>query len=79
MMRLRVTRTGQGSHPSEVVVEIITNNGPEEVVVHERSIKDNSLEIGYPVDVSKKEYLVELPRETLSGSWRVWVSQELVF
>jgi len=36
------------------------------------------LEIGYPVGRDEENYLVELPRETSRGFWRVWVAKDKV-
>lgn len=78
-MKVRVTQEGSSTHPSEVVVRVDTTSGPERLVVHQRSIKDNGLDIGYPINKEDERYLVELPRETISGSWRVWVPEGALF
>lgn len=73
-MKVRIRQVGTGSHPSEVMVSVDTTQGEERLVVHRRSLRDgDTLDIGYPINQSDDKYLVELPRETLSGSWRVWV------
>lgn len=72
-MRLKVKEVGTGNHPSEVVVSVNTIEGEEQLVVHKRSIEDQTLDIGYPIADHQSKLLVELPRETLSGAWRVWV------
>lgn len=77
-MKIKVNPIGQGNHPSEVVVSVATTSGTERLVVHQRSIENNSLDIGYPINHDESNYLVELPRETIDGSWRVWVPQGLV-
>ena len=71
-MRIKITGREEGSIPSEAVVTISTTRGPEEVVVHISQASEDSVEAGY---IGEKEgrVLVELPRETLSGRWRVWV------
>jgi len=74
MPRLQVRRIGEGLHPSEVVVEVTTVDGAqEEVLVDNQSLRDDALEIGYPVATDGDRALVELPRETARGSWRLWV------
>ncbi len=79
MLRIKVRRLRQGQHPSEVVVELETlDSGKEELIVDGRSLSDDSIEIGYPVGGKKGQLLVELPSETLSGRWRVWVSEKAV-
>lgn len=78
-MRVKVQKVGRGSHPSEVMVSVRTVEGEERLVVHKRSLHDDStLEIGYPINEENSNYLVELPRETLKGEWRVWVPDTLV-
>ena len=76
MMRVKVEEVGDGLHPSEVVVSVRTTEGAERLVVDRRSVADNqSLEVGYPIDNYEKLFLVELPRETTTGTWRVWVHE----
>lgn len=36
------------------------------------------LEVGYPIEGTDDEYLVELPQETAQGDWRVWVPKDQV-
>lgn len=74
-MRVKVKEEGGAIHPNEVVVSIPTKDGPERLVVHKRSVQDGGLEIGYPILEKGDQYLVELPRETMRGLWRVWVAR----
>ncbi|MEA1831204.1 hypothetical protein U8607_03825 [Methylobacterium durans] len=76
MMRVKIERIGEGLHPSEVVVAIRTADGSARLVVAARSIVDDSVDVGFPIDKRDGLALVELPRETTTGSWRVWVSEE---
>lgn len=78
-MRLKIEDTKPGIHPSEVIVSLKTSDGSgAKLVVHQRSIRDNSLEIGYPINQESDSYLVELPRETTTGAWRIWVPKDYV-
>jgi len=78
-MRLKIEEVGKGLHPSEVVVQVQTAEGkPERLVVDRRSISDGMIDIGYPLRHDNGHYLIELPHETIGGSWRVWVSQDVV-
>ena len=77
-MRLKVERLKSAIHPSEVVVSVETVNGDEHLVVHQRSIQDGTLEIGFPISSRDSQHLVELPRETVSGAWRIWVPSDSV-
>lgn len=77
MMRVRIEEVRNGLHPSEVVVSVRTTEGMERLVVDRRSIAQNhSIEVGYPIDRRENLFLVELPRETTTGSWRVWVAED---
>jgi hypothetical protein len=79
MMRVKVAEVGEGLHPSEIVVAVKTIDRTENLVVDRRSLKDSTVEIGYPIRKQGDLYLVELPRETMSGSRRVWVHSDQVF
>ena len=68
-----------GMHSSEIVIEISTVEGTAYAIIDRLSLENGGVEIGYPVGAKNGKYLVELPRETLQGSWRVWVdSSELL-
>jgi len=76
-MRVKVKRMRDAMHPSEVVVLIHTVDGDEKIVVDKKAIeKRDSLEIGWPLKQQGSSVLIELPRETQTGSWRVWVPQD---
>lgn len=77
-MRIKIDKVGQGLHPSEVVVQVETINGPERLVVDSRAIKGDSIDVGYPVAKNEDYWLVELPSETDHGAWRVWVDRMLI-
>ncbi|WP_129217200.1 hypothetical protein [Lichenibacterium ramalinae] len=73
---IRVQELGEGQHPSEVFVGVTTAHGEKEsLIVDRRSIDNGTLDIGFPVGGEGKLLLVELPRETMSGKWRVWVNR----
>jgi hypothetical protein len=75
-LRLKVRKIGEGLHPNDVVVEVETVKGTERLVVDRRAIEANSVSIGMPLRQDKGRILVELPRETMTGAWRVWVRQD---
>lgn len=79
MMRLKVENIAQGLHPSEAVVVVKTSTGSERIVVSARSIDQESIPVGWPLGTSEKMTLVELPRETESGAWRIWVPTDRLF
>ncbi len=75
-MRLRVDRLGEGPGPGEVVVRVTPMTGPtEQVVVHVTGMVGDTIDVGYPLARSKEQRLIELPRESVSGKWRLWVPQ----
>jgi hypothetical protein len=76
MMLLKVKKIGEGLHPSETYVSVDTRNGPEEVAVDARSLRNGTLPIGWPVGKEGTFLLVELPRPTVRGTRRVWVSKD---
>jgi hypothetical protein len=72
MLRVRITHKEAGSIPSEAVVTIPTMTGSEEVVVHTTQASSDSVEAEF-IGQKGDQILVELPRETVSGRWRIWV------
>ena len=75
-MWVRVEEMGAGQHPSEVVVGVRVSDGSvARLIVDRRSIDNNAIEVGFPVGSDKDRFLVELPRETSRGEWRVWLKQ----
>lgn len=73
-MLIKVTLIAEGPGPSEAVVSIRTNDEAiEEVVLSRRILHDGFIEVGEPLMTRNDAYLVELPRETMSGRWRIWV------
>jgi hypothetical protein len=75
MYRVKVRTVGVGQHPSEAVVSVTTADGKqEELIVDRRSLEGKeSLRVGYPLRRDGDQVLIELPRETMRGSWRIWV------
>lgn len=71
LMRCDVLATGPG--PSERVVAIETIDGKEEIVLHSSAmVSQDQFEVGI-LGYENDRVLVELPRESASGRWRVWV------
>lgn len=73
MYRLRVETVRDGLHPTEVVVAVDTDQGSVKLVIDRDSLLNDFIEVGYPLARRNGHVLVELPRETTSGLWRVWV------
>lgn len=81
MLRVKVRPIRDGLHPNEVVVAFDTAEGTQEtLVVDRRSLRSDTIRVGYPVgsDQTNRRLLIELPRETMRGQWRVWVSSDSV-
>ena len=78
MYHLRVASFRDGLHPTEVIVAINTDQGQVDLVIDKDSLIDDIIEVGYPVAKREGHLLVELPRETTSGQWRVWVEDDAV-
>jgi len=77
-MKLQVRILGRGLHPSEQVVEVDSTEGPQRLVIDASQVQDSSIDVGQVLSSRERRYLVELPRETFSGLWRVWVDKDLV-
>ena len=79
MSQIKIEEVEEGLHPSEVVVTIRTADGKTEEVAVDRRLVENHRLMAYPVGAQNERVLIELPRETLSGSWRVWMPKASVF
>jgi hypothetical protein len=77
-MRIKFASRRAGPVALEAVVAIPTARGQtEEVVVHRGYLDERSLEVTY-IGEQDGVILVELPRQSMSGRWRVWVSKSAV-
>lgn len=73
-MLIKCDIISDGPGPSEKIVGIKTDDGTEQVVLSARAIIDGKfLNIGEPLSNEGGRFLVELPRESASGRWRIWV------
>jgi hypothetical protein len=72
-MRIKCQRLMDGPGPSEAIVSIRTTKGEEEVVVYTGLLTNGYLEVGPQLSGQPDRVLVELPRESASGRWRVWI------
>lgn len=76
-MRLVVEQGGPSLHPTQIIVRVATLQGPRELVVDQRALMQNTIEVGHPVaQHGGNFFLVELPAETDNGAWRVWVNKK---
>jgi hypothetical protein len=68
-----------GPGPDELIVEVRTSAGSlEEIVVASTEVEHGTIEVGYPIHQRDQEALIELPRESVSGSWRLWVPRTAI-
>ena len=78
MMKIRVKEVGSALHPSEVVVAVTTISGTENLVLDRRSVTNGAISVGQAIRQQDGNFLVELPRESQGGSWRVWVDSKQI-
>jgi hypothetical protein len=75
MHRLRIQRVRSGEIPSERIVDLKAADGTEEqVIVDSTQVQDDYLFVS-EVQSDADRVLVELPREAMSGTWRMWVAR----
>jgi hypothetical protein len=75
-MLIKCTRLMDGPGPSEAIVGVRTVGGKqEEVVVYTGLLKNGYLQVGPHLSSQKDQVLIELPRESASGRWRVWIPE----
>ena len=78
MRHLKVQNIKDALHPSEAVVEVRTQDGSQFVVVSRNALSNDRLSVSFPLMEEQDHYLVQLPAETQSGAWRVWVPKSEV-
>jgi hypothetical protein len=78
MIRVLSSNISDGLMPAEKIARVETADGEiEEVSVSVKDIKDNKLMAS---EIGRREgrVLLELPRESASGRWRIWVKAAAV-
>lgn len=74
-MFIKCTPIMDGPGPLETIVKIQTAEGTqEEVAVYKGLVQDGFLEVGPPIANMQNKILIELPTESASGRWRIWVA-----
>jgi len=77
-LRVKLESATPGPGPSETVVSIQTAAGhTEEVVVHESLVSGRTLAVS-KLGTDEGLVLIELPRESVVGNWRIWVTAEMI-
>ena len=75
MCRVKIVREKKGLIAKEKTVYVKRADGViEEITVSKDSVRNSTLCVG-EIERSANKVLVEFPRESASGSWRVWVTR----
>lgn len=73
-MFVRFSLIAEGPGPFESVVGVRRSDGAtEEIVLSKRLTDEGAINVGSPLMEKGGNFLVELPRESVSGKWRIWV------
>lgn len=76
MSKVKVERVSDGRIPSEKIARVMTADGiEEEVFVAPEQIEGNCIFVP-EVAVEGDRVLVELPQESSSGRWRLWINRQ---
>jgi hypothetical protein len=68
----------KGAIPSERIAYITTANGHSAEVILDASQAHHKSVVASQIGTRENTVLIELPRETTTGSWRVWVNKSQV-
>jgi hypothetical protein len=79
MIKVSTTSVLDGLVPTEKVARIqMAGGGIEEVSVSEKDISPDNRLLASFIGKDGERVLVELPRESASGRWRIWVNANAV-
>lgn len=80
MCRVRCEPVTDGPGPNEQIVNVVTASGVrEEVIAPNAAVRGDTLQTSHALEMRDDgAVLVELPRESSSGAWRVWVAGNAV-
>ena len=67
-----------GANTSERVAYIKTASGQKAEVILDASQANHRSVVAAQVSIKDDKILVELPRETSSGDWRIWVNKSQI-
>jgi len=67
-----------GLMPNEKIAKIETADGKSEVVAVSRKNIDGNKLMAFEVGRQEGKVLIELPRESASGRWRLWVKESAI-
>lgn len=75
-MFVKVKVEGDGPGPSEKIISVKTSEGEAELlIVSHKILQQNTVEVGLPLAFEAGRVLIELPRESTSGRWRIWIPE----
>lgn len=75
MCRVRIVREKKGLISQERTVYVKrADGGIEEITVSKDSVRNGTIPVG-EIERNASRVLVEFPRESASGSWRIWVTR----
>jgi hypothetical protein len=76
-MLIKIKVIAEGPGPSEKLIGVKTSEGDTEQIVVSRRVLRNghAIEVGLALAAENGNILVELPRESTRGRWRVWVPE----
>ena len=78
-MLVRYSELAEGPGPSEMLVGVMTMDGmQEQVVLSRRQAENGGMNVGSPLIEEAERCLIELPRESVSGRWRLWIPRSEV-
>jgi hypothetical protein len=79
MIKVATSSVLEGLVPAEKVARIeMAGGGIEEVSVSEKDISPDNKLLASFIGKDGERVLVELPRESASGRWRIWVNANAV-
>jgi len=79
MIKLSTNSVIDGLMPTEKIALIEVLDGQiEEVSVSEKDISPDNKLLASEIGRSGEKVLVELPRESASGRWRIWVNKATI-
>lgn len=78
MCTIQAEQVAKGPIKSERIVRFRTVDSVESIVVPATQVRNGRRLVAEVIHRAPRKVLVELPRESLSGRWRVWVNRGLL-
>lgn len=74
MVEIKLTNVEIGPGPNEQVVNIRTTDGVEQLITSGSQVVGNHIQAASIMKEGSR-VLIQLPSESMSGRWRVWVDE----